>query len=75
MPVSKKRSMLIMVRPERVDEALALAKRLPVPQPTARPADDGLAFIAFPPLTDEESRVVIKSGLVHMSAITGIIEG
>lgn len=67
--------MLIMISPERIDEALALAGTLPVPQPSIRPAEDGLVFIAFPDLTSEEECAVFRSGLVHMSAKVGIIEG
>ena len=68
-----KAPLLIVVRPEQVDSALALAKTLPVPQPTTKPADGGLVFIAFPPLTEEQSSVVAKSGLVQMSTKTGAI--
>lgn len=44
-----KAPLIIAVRPEQVDSALALARALPVPQPTTKPADGGLVFIAFPP--------------------------
>ena len=68
-----KAPLLIAVRPEQVGEALALAKTLPVPRPTTQPADGGLVFIAFAPLTEEQSLAVFKSGLVQMSAKTGVI--
>ena len=61
--------------PERIDEALALAGTLLVPQPSIQPAEGGLVFIAFPKLTEEEEWAVFRSGLVQMSAKVGVIEG